>query len=236
MDGRQELSLTEELQLLEKEYTIVAMTTLASLNQNKVPTNYIYQHILNLPHQKKSKYKKLVEKRAKGLSAASMEQVFISFSPYCDFLNPDMLELIVERFGDEISSAIISMYLKRLSCFNKKITLSEMVDKWVAITPPGYTELSLEMDTVWRKKTLRDLEVFRSHISRTQWFFKRVKWEGGEEGNVVVVFSVPNGTWLFQDDLGDLRKNQVLQVLEERRCVVDLGQHLNIERVRRGTT
>ncbi len=232
MNGNEELTLTEELQLLEKEYTVVAMTTLASLTHSEVPANYIYQHILNLPQHKKSKYKKLVEKRAKGLISASLEQVFLSFSPYCDFFNPDMLELIVERFGDKISSAIINMYLKRLNGFHKKTTLGEMLDKWVAITPPGYTQLSLEMDAVWRKKTLKDLEVFRSHISRMQWFFKCVKEGGeGEGGSVVVVFSVPKGVWLYQEDLCDLRMHRVQQVLEEGRCVVDLGQQLKIATV-----
>ena len=228
-----ELTLSEELQLLEKEYTAVAMTMLASLTHNKVPANFICQHILNLPQHQKSKYKKLVAKKADGLITASMEQVFLSFSPYCDFLNPDMLEVIVERFGDEISSAIISMYLKRLNSFRKKTSLGKMVDKWVAITPPGYTELSLELDRMWKRKTLRDLEVFRSHTSRAQWFFKRVReGEEGKEGGVVVVFSVPKGVWLYQEDLGDLRLNRVLQVKEEGRCVVDLGQHLSIARVR----
>lgn len=235
MNGNEELTLTEELQLLEKDYTMVAMTTLASLTNRQVPANYIYQHLLNLPQQKKAKYKKLVEKRAKGLLSASLEQVFLSFSPYCDFLNPDMLELIVDRFGDEINNAIINMYLQRLSSFHKKIALCEMVDKWVAITPPGYTQINLEMDRIWRKKTLKDLEVFRSHISRMQWFLKCIKeGEEGDEGGVVVVFSVPKGVWLYQEDLCDLRMHRVLQIQEEGRCVVDLGQQQNITRVGKG--
>lgn len=237
MNGNMELVVTEELQLLEKEYTAVAMTVLASLTHSKVPSNYVCQHILNLPHHKKLKYKKLVEKKVNGLKNTSLEEVFLSFSPYCDFFNPDMLELIVERFGDETSKAIISMYLKHLSSFRKKTTLDMMVNKWVAITPPGYVELSLEVDRSWRKKSLRDLEIFRSHISRAQWFFKRViEGEEGRYGGVVMAFSVPKGVWLYQEDLGDLRTNKVLQVLEEGRSVVDIGQQLHIARVRERNT
>lgn len=170
MNECQQLILTDELQLLEKEYTVVAMTTLASLKHNKVPPSYIYHHILNLPEQTiKSKYKKLIEKRAKGLTTASLEQVFLAFSPYCDFLNPDLLEQIVERFGDEISCTIIAMYIKRLRDFRRRTLLSSVDGKWVALTPLGYVEMMLEMDEMWKKKTLEDLEAYPT---RTQWFFK----------------------------------------------------------------
>lgn len=215
------LSLPDELQLLEKEYMVVAMSTLASLKHRQIPTSFIQQQILNLPHQTmKSKYKKLVDKRAKALGSETIEQLFLTFSPYCDFLNPDMLEHIVDRFGDEISNAIISMYIKRLREFRRKTVLRDIAGKWVALTPPGYVEVSLEMDKVWERRTLEDLEVFRSYPSRMQWFFKRVS-----TAKLEVVFSAPKGLWLYQDDLVDLRKNGVLHVMEAGRCVVDLGCH-----------
>ena len=215
----QDLPVSDELQLLEKEYMVVAMSTLASLQQGRVPTSFIYQQILSLPHQTmKAKYQKLVDKRATVLSSTSTKQLFLSFAPYCDFLNPDMLEHIVDRFGDEISGSIIAMYLKRLREFRKRTVLGDIAGRWVAITPPGYVELSLEMDSVWERRTLEDLEVFRTYPSRMPWFFKRVNMDGFR-----VVFSVPKGVWLYQDDLDNLRKNRVLSVMEGNRCVVDLG-------------
>ena len=220
MSANKELSLSEELQLLEKEYMVVAMTTLTSLKQSKTPTSFIQHQIINLPHQTmKAKYQKLVEKRIRGIANSSLENIFLSFSPYCDFLNPDMLEHIVDRFGDEMSKAIIVMYLKRLRKFRRKTTLKEISDQWVAITPPGYIQVSLEMDSVWERKTLEDLEVFRSYPSRMQWFFKRISMEKSSK----VFFSVPVGAWLYQDDLTNLLKNHVLSVMEEERCVVDLA-------------
>lgn len=217
------LSLSDELQLLEKEYMAVAMSTLASLKHSKIPTSFIHQQILNLPHQTiKSKYQKLVNKRVKALSSASIEQLFLTFSPYCDFLNPDMLEHIVDRFGDELSSTIIAMYTKRLREFRRKTVLADIAGKWVALTPPGYVELSLQMDRVWERKTLEDLEMFRLYPSRMQWFFKRVSTDRSR-----VVFSVPKGVRLYQDDLSNLRKNRVLHVMEGGRCVVDLGSHIH---------
>lgn len=219
------MSLSEELQLLEKEYMVVAMTTLAGLKQSKVPICFIQQQIMNIPHQTmKSKYQRLVDKRVAGLTKASMEQLFLSFSPYCDFLNPDMLELIAERFGDEISGAIIAMYLKRLRDFRRKTALCEMAGQWVAITLPGYVELSLHMGKAWEKRTLQDLEVFRSYPSRMQWFFKQVNKE-----NMEVVFSVPKGVWLYEEDLANLRKHGALCVMEGQRCVVDLSKHTDDE-------
>ena len=122
---------------------VVAMTTIASLKHGKIPSSYIHQHILHLPQQTmKAKYRKLVATQGKGLDTASIEQLFLSFWPYCDFLNPDMLEYIVERFGDEISSDIVTMYVKRLREFRRKTVLKDMAGKWVGITPPGYVELS----------------------------------------------------------------------------------------------
>ena len=198
---------------------VVAMSTLASLKHSKIPPSFIHQQILDLPHQTmKSKYQKLVDTQVKALSSASMEQLFLTFSPYCDFLNPDMLEHIAERFGDELSSTIITMYSKRLREFRRRTSLRDIAGKWVALTPPGYVEMSLQMDAVWKKRTLEYLEAFRSYPSRMQWFFKRVGIEGSE-----VIFSVPKGVRLYQDDLTNLRKNSVLSVMEGGRCVVDLS-------------
>lgn len=220
MSTNKELSLSEELQLLEKEYMVVAMSTLTTLQQSKIPASLVHHQIVNLPHQTmKAKYQKLVEKRVRGgIANSSIKEIFLSFSPFCDFLNPDMLEHIVDRFGDEMSRAIIAMYLKRLRNFRRKTTLKEISDQWVAITPPGYVVVSLKMDCVWEHKTLEDLEVFRSYPSRMQWFFKRVSMEKSSK----VFFSVPLGAWLYQDDLTNLLKNRVLSVMEEERCVVDL--------------
>lgn len=217
MNGREELCLTEELQLLEKEYTVVAMTTLASLKHGQVPPSYICQHILNLPQQNmRSKYKKLIERCVKTLTSATIEQVFLKFSPYCDFLNPDLLEHVVDRFGDDMSQAIISMYLKRLKDFRRRTKLSDMPGKWVGLTPTNYVEVQLELDERWKFSSLEDLEGFRSHPPRSLWFLKSVRGEGLE-----VWFSVPRGVWLYQDDLGSLRKSGVVGMSEGGRRLVD---------------
>lgn len=223
MSEGQGLPLAEELQLLEKEYMVVAMSTLASLNHSKIPPSLIHQQILKLPHQTmKLKYQKLVDKRVKALSSVSMEQLFLTFSPYCDFLNPDMLEHIAERFGDKQSSTIITMYIKRLREFRRRTGLNDIAGEWVALTPPGYVEISLHMDAEWKKRTLEDLEAFRSYPSRIQWFFKKVSTHEG----LVVIFSAPKGVRLYQDDLTNMRKNNVQCVMEGKRCVVDLGSNI----------
>jgi hypothetical protein len=217
------LSLPEELQLLEKEYMVVAMSTLASLKHGNIPTVFIQQQILNLPHQTmKFKYQKLVDQRLKATSSVSIEQLFLAFSPYCDFLNPDMLEHIVDRFGDATSSTIIALYVKRLREFRKRTILGNIAEKWVALTPPGYVELSLHMDRVWERKTLEDMEMLRLYPSRMQWFFKRVSCAGRY---LKVVFSVPRGAWLYEDDLSNLKKNSILSVMEGERCVVELSSN-----------
>lgn len=220
--NQEELSLSEELQLLEKEYTVVAMATLASLEQNRVPHSCVYQHLLSPPQQAvRSKYRKLIERRVRPFGMVSTKRLFQTFSPYCDFLNPDLLDHIVEYFGDEISCSIIAMYMKRLREFRRKTPLCAMAGKWVAITPPGYVEMALDTDKSWRRKSLEELEAFRSHPSRMQWFLKRVERDGLE-----VVFSVPKGVWLFQDDLVNLGKSGVLRVMGEGRSVVKLVKEL----------
>ena len=227
--------MTEELQLLEKEYTVVGMTSLASLTHSKLPTSHLRQHILHLPqqHSVRDKYKKLLERysRSPANSSASLEQLFLSFSPYCDFLNPDLLEHLVGSFGDQVSQAIISAYLTRLRQFRKRTSLRSILGKWVGLTPPEYVEVRLEMGVAWGRRTLEDLEVFRSHPTRVQWFLKRVG-EGGEGGGMEVAFSVPRGAWLYQEDLGSLRKSGVLAVSEGGRMLVELGPHtLNTDTV-----
>ena len=229
MDEDQGLSLTDELQLLEKEYIIVAMTAMSSLNQDKVPPSYIHQHILNLPQQSlKLKYKKLIERKENTLSTtSSIDQLFLNLSPFCDFLNPDLLEEIIEKFGDKISSTIIDMYIKKVRDFRRRTRLCDISAKWVAVTPPGYVNLTLEMHKDWRNKTLEDLEVFRSHVSRLQWFLKRV-----DEDGLKVTFSVPEGTWVYQEDLINLKRNKILAIKEDRRCVVKLTkQNLSLSPV-----
>lgn len=216
------LSLSDELHLLEKNYTAVAMTVMAALNQNRTPPSLLYHYIFNLPQQiLKPKYKTLIENRAKHLrDATSIDELFVNLSPYCDFLNPDLMEQTAERFGDKITSSIVSTYVKRLREFRRRTRIGAIAGRWVAITPPDYVEIGLELDDSWKKKTLEDLEVFRSYPSRTPWFFKR----SVNEGRLVVVFSAPKGVWLYQEDVENLTKSKVLSVMEGGRCLVKLDK------------
>jgi len=215
-----QISLPDQLHLLEKNYTAVAMTVMASLAERRVQAASLYQSVCSLPqYLLQPKYKKLIQKKASLLEGArTVGEFFVILSPYCDFMNPDLVKEIAERFADEDTSMLVHTYVKTLRDFRRKTTISSLAGCWVGVTPPGYMEVVLEVGSNWNKRNLEYLEMFRSYPSRLKWFFKHsIKGEG-----LGVVFSVPKGAWLYQEELDNLMKFNVLRVLEGGRCLVRL--------------
>ena len=218
----EKLSLPDELHLLEKNYTAVAMIVIATLKEKQLPLSDLYQYVCNLPqYLLQPKYKKLIERKTKSLQdARTIDEFFAILSPYCDFLNPDLVEEITEKFADELTSQLVVIYAKTLRDFRRRTKIGSIAGSWVAMTPPGYAEVVLELGTTWNHKNLEYLEAFRSYPSRMRWFFKQsLKGEGLE-----VVFSVPRGAWLYQEDLDNLMKFNILRVKEEGRYLVRLDK------------
>ncbi len=223
MDG---LSLPDELHLLEKNYSAVAMTVIAILNEKRVPPSNLYHYMCSLPqYLLQPKYKKLIERRATLLQVAKTNNEFFTIlSPYCDFLNPDLMREITERFADNMASELVTTYANNLREFRRRTSIGSIAGCWVAMTPPGYMEVVLELGPNWKYKNLEYLENFRSYPSRMKWFFKRsVQGEGLE-----VIFSVPKGAWLYQEELDNLVKYNVKRVREGNRCLVRLDKDKEI--------
>ena len=217
-----EISLPDELHLLEKNYTAVAMTVMASLGERNVPVASLYQCVCSLPqYLLQPKYKKLIQKKASLLEEArTVGEFFTILSPYCDFMNPDLVKEIADRFADEATSLLVHTYIKTLRDFRRKTAIGSIAGCWVGVTPPGYVEVLLEMGSKWNRRNLEYLEIFRSYPPRLKWFFKRsMKGEG-----LGVVFSVPKGAWLYQEELDNMIKFDVLRVTEGGRCLVQLDK------------
>ena len=150
------------------------------------------------------------------LEASSVQQFIHNLKGYCCALNPDILEGLIEVLGDIKSKSMMEKYKGVLHVFRCKTKLKDFVGNYDGPTPPEYKEVQLKLGDDWREKTLADLSVITSQISRQSWLVKMVS-----VSSIYVRFMIPQ-----EDDLelgihirNFLQSQCVLQIIVGGVCI-----------------
>ena len=126
-------------------------------------------------------------------------------------------------------------FMIELQRFRIQTTLGDFLDKWVGEIPPGYQEYILELGERWRERTVEDFEKFRIRLSRSQIvvgghmsFMKTAK-----SSSILVILALPKHLFplnLRQKDVHVfLRDEDVLRVMVDGQCVLDLKELVSIQ-------
>ena len=143
------------------------------------------------------------------LEASSVQHFIHNLKDYCCALNPDILEGLIEVLGDVKSKSMMEKYKGVLHEFRCKTKLKDFVGNYDGPTPPEYKEVQLKLGDDWREKTLADLCVITSQISRQSWLVKMVS-----VGSMYVRFMIP------QDD--DLELGIHIRNFLQSQCVLQI--------------
>ena len=221
-------SIDDEITRLDEEYIAIENLVLETIRQQNVPVKKMLQWVLVLPMMLKAQFSEVLQAQRKEMSAASdVDELFLILSQYWNSLQPSLLEHLIIKLCDATLRDHMNSYRRDLENFRKHTTLGEFVDKWMGIIPSGLDEFIVELGKEWRGKTIHDLEQFRLQLSRQKCFNGHMPFTKKViSGSILVVFAIPRSVfplnfvgkemWYF------LLNHQILRVMVEGRCVLDL--------------
>ena len=100
------------------------------------------------------------------LEATSVHHLFITLSRLWDYLNPDLLEFLVNEFGSDANRRSMKEYLERLKEFRTCVTIGEYINAShgeVSIHSRFYyTKMVTIFGREWENKTLQDAEDYKN--------------------------------------------------------------------------
>ena len=150
------------------------------------------------------------------LKAESLDLFIFNLKRYCCALNPDILEGLIAVLGDVETKSKIKEYNKDLHDFRHKTKIKDFIGNYEGPTPPEFKDVQLKLGDNWREKTLADLKLINSQISRQAWLVKMASI-----GSIYVTFMIPQ-----EDDLelgihlrNYLQSQCVLQILVQGVCI-----------------
>ena len=202
-------------------------SVLAAFQQGSISFRDIQACLTALPISRQLQLGNLLQSKALQLSqASSIKELFLILSetPYWNFLNPGLLSHLVEQFGDGPMKQQKNKYLEELRGFRMRTKVDDFMGKWTGTSQPDTQELVVELDEVWRKRNLEQLEQFRMRFSRTQSLEDSAL--PFKVPSINAVFSLPKSVDGRSLHLEDLRKfflvHQVLKVSLDGDCILDL--------------
>ena len=169
--------------LLEKKVVGDVGCFRSSLLSVKVSQKHIHQEFIH-------------EHLVKVDQKTTFDDLWIRLSNYCNFLNFDLLEHVISKFGGEDLKHKMECYKCELQSFRKATKLRDFIDCWpVQGERPPETDLRefvAKMKHDWENCTLEDLETLKGVITRK--FFVpefAIKLRKIMEGSIVITWLVP---------------------------------------------
>ena len=148
------------------------------VSQKHIHQEFIHEHLLKVDKE------------------TTFDDLWIRLSNYCNFLNFDLLEHVISKFGGEDLKHKMECYKCELQSFRKATRLRDFIDCWpVQGERPPETDLREFVAKIkhdWENCTLEDLETLKGVITRK--FFVpefAIKLRKIMEGSIVITWLVP---------------------------------------------
>jgi len=167
----QPLGIEEEIKQFEEKYRNLVHSVLVAFQQGSVSFRDIQACLMALPISRQLQLGNLLQSKTRQLfQASSIKELFLILSetPYWNFLNPSLLSHLVEEFSDGQTKQQKNKYLEELRGFRMRTKVDDFMGKWTGTSQPDTQELVVELDEVWRKRNLEQLEQFRMKFSHAQ--------------------------------------------------------------------
>ena len=218
------IEVTQSIHQLQMRFICIQNRFLQSGTKTGVTLQQLQTCVSSLPSFTTDKPQALLE-------ASSIKHFIYNLKDYCCALNPDILEGLIEVLGDVESRTMMKEYNRDLDDFRCQTKLKDFIGNYDGPTPPKYKEVQLKLGDNWREKTLADLKLINSQISRQSWLVKMASTR-----SIYVTFMVPK-----EDDLeigvhlrDYLQSQCVLQISVGGVCVFNCEGTLNCCSLTRG--
>ena len=202
---------------LSKQFKCVHSNLIEVIIRNDLSVKVLKTSLMKLPPSVRERNKELMDDGVKLMEASTVEVFMFHLNKYLHFLDPCLLQQIVEDHGDDKTKQLMVEYNEHLTSFRHETKLCDFIGICDGDTPAGYKELEIGLDDVWRDKTLEDFERMRSVLSRQYWLFKKVR-----PGSIVVVYSIPESEHIELTGLKEFLISQsVLWIKDDKEYIFD---------------
>lgn len=222
--------LEQQIDNLEKEFHDLEDKVIEAMERDGVSLQKVQGWCTRLPDSLKCQLGTLLEnKLSKVYRASSVNKLFSKLSLWnCwNFLNCDLLNHIVHRFGNREVTEMMDQYLVKLRTFRgrtvlKRIIPTRLVD---SLPPDSFEVMKLKMGEEWEEKTLADLESLRVKFLRMHRLPDyAVQFLGGEQGCLALSFTVADSVTAAEvvRSRTFFRHHHILKVFLDGVCILNL--------------
>lgn len=107
------------------------------------------------------------DKASRFLMTEGVTELFFQLSFFWDYVNPGLLNFLVEKFGSEADKRSMREYLRNLDRFRASVNISEFIKATCNHTETSlhihfrYKKIVTIMSSDWEHKTLQEVEQFK---------------------------------------------------------------------------
>ena len=192
-------SVEQLVNKLEERFSDLIDCTYKALLEKKVDGDVrcFRSSLLSVKVSQKHIHQEFIDKHLiKVDKETTFDDLWIRLSNYCNFLNFDLLEHVISKFGSEDLKHKMECYKCELQSFRKATRLRDFIDCWPVQgeTPPetDLREFVAKMKHDWENCTLEDLETLKGVITRK--FFVpefAIKLKQIMEGSIIITWLIP---------------------------------------------
>ena len=123
-------------------------------------------------------------------NATSTDDIVRELNPYWNYLNYNLLQNIVDQYGDETTKSIMEHYVDDVDTFRRMTPLQvywNIQPRNHMDVPSNLVQLVSKLSTCWSESTLEEIETFRKEFSQEYSLPRFVLMLSGIERDPVVI-------------------------------------------------
>ena len=180
------------MEQLENRFSDLMCCTYLLLTDKGIEDRHFHACLIALDVSRRKEHGEFVNNILK--CGPNLYDLWCKLCDYWNFLNFNLLEHVVNKFGSPDLKLKMKSYTCDLQKFRSATRLSDFVDCWPVKgeTPPDLRTFVVKMNLNWERCTLEDLETFKGGITH-QLFLPdfMLRLEKIEEGSITVTWLLP---------------------------------------------
>ena len=190
-------SVEQHIKQLESRFLDLVFCTHIALVDNGINVDKLYAWLVALDVSRKNEHQEFIDNHLMNIHQdTTFSNLWAKLGKYWDFLNFDLLEHVLNKFGSEDLKHKMKSYKHDLQSFRKSTRLCDFIHCWpVQGQTPPETELRefiVKVGHQWDSCTLEDLESLKGVITR-KFFLPEftLRLKKLTEGSITITWLIP---------------------------------------------
>lgn len=196
---RDRRSIQRRIRRFEQKFRDLVFKAQVSLSKNEANSPEYVSRLCNaltlLPAHLKHEHIKFLKGSLSELCKVStVREVFGILNLYWSFINPSLLEYIINTFGEEPLQDELESYLEELEEFEKNTKVCDFIPAWTRASrvPPEFVQVIIKMGKSWSECTVYDLVRYNKDLAHEALLSSyTILWTGGSQNSIVVEYMLP---------------------------------------------